>query len=225
MFSTFMLALSLTSTANTLVVMSIGPLLTAIATWIVLKEPVPGRTWAAALACGVGIAWMAASGMDARGGRDLAGMLVALTVPVAAATNFVVLRYVARRDAHQRVDLVPAVMLGGLLSCVAVLPFALPLQATPRDIALLGFLGIFQLALPCMLMVVASRVLPAPEVALIGMLEVILGTLWAWLFAGETPGAATLAGGAIVLGALAVNELAGFRRIMTTQASVTLISG
>src|ERR1044071_5653969 len=49
MFSTFMLALSLTSTANTLVVMSIGPLLTAIATWIVLREPVPGRTWLAAV--------------------------------------------------------------------------------------------------------------------------------------------------------------------------------
>jgi drug/metabolite transporter (DMT)-like permease len=55
--------------------------------------------------------------------------------------------------------------------------------------------------------VIASRTLPAAEVALLSLLEAVLGPLWAWLGVGETPGAATLAGGMIVLAAIAGNEL------------------
>jgi drug/metabolite transporter (DMT)-like permease len=88
------------------------------------------------------------------------------------------------------------------------LPFALPLQATPRDLLVLATLGIFQLGVPCMLLVFISRTLTAPEIALFALLEVVLGPLWAWLGAGEVPGAATLLGGLIVLAALAGNELA-----------------
>ncbi len=225
MFTTFVLALSLTTIANTLVVMSVSPLLTAFLARLVLKEPVQLRTWVAAAAAGLGIAWMAASGVGASGVRDIAGMLVALTVPVASATNFIVLRAAARREPGRRVDLVPAVMLGGLVSCLLALPLALPLRASAGDLARLAFLGFFQLGLPCMLMVVASRVLAAPEIALIGLLEVVLGTLWAWLFAGETPAAATLSGGGLVLAALAFNEVPWIWRIMASKLSVPRISG
>jgi drug/metabolite transporter (DMT)-like permease len=225
MFTTFVIALSLTSTANTLIVMSINPLLTALLAWAFLKEPVPLRTWLAAGASAVGIAWMAASDFGAHGTRDVAGMLVALTVPLAAATNLITLRMASARTGRAAIDLVPAVMLGGLISCLVALPLALPLQATPRDIALLSFLGFFQLGLPCILMVIASRSLLAPEMALLALLEVVLGSLWAWLFAGETPAAATLWGGGIVLSALIFNEIAGFRRIMGSKLSATRISG
>ena len=91
------------------------------------------------------------------------------------------------------------------------MPFVLPFHASARDVALLGSLGMFQLGLPCLLLVVASRSLAAPEIALLGLLEVLLGPLWAWLGAGERPPSGTLIGGAIVLGALALNELAAFR--------------
>jgi drug/metabolite transporter (DMT)-like permease len=207
MFTAFVVALSFTSTANTLVVMSIAPLLTAFLARAVLKEPVALRTWAAASVSAIGIAWMAASDSMLAGSRDVAGMLIALTVPVAAATNFVTLRAMALRAASARVDLVPAVMLGGLLSGLIALPLALPFQATGRDLALLAFLGVFQLGLPCMLMVIASRSLQAPEIALLALLEVVLGPLWAWLGAGEVPARATLVGGGIVLAAMVFNEL------------------
>ncbi len=62
-----------------------------------------------------------------------------------------------------------------------------------------------------MFLVVASRALLAPEIALLGLLEVVLGPLWAWLGAGETPAAATLIGGSLVLAALAGNELAAMK--------------
>jgi len=199
MFTAFVVALSLTTIANTLVVMSIAPLLTALLSFVVLKEAVSTRTWLAAGAAAVGIAWMFHNGFA---GGHLAGMLVALLIPAASAANLIALR-----AASARVDLVPAVMLGGALSCLIALPLALPFNASSRDLLLLGFLGVFQLGLPCMLLVVASRTLRPPEIALLSLLEVVLGPLWAWIGAGEAPGNATLYGGAIVLAALVLNEI------------------
>ena len=203
MFTAFIFALSLTTTANALVMMSVSPLLTALFAKLFLSEPVPLRTLVAAGTAAVGIAWMFSSDLSAH----YAGMAIAFLIPVASAINVVVLRASAAK-----LDLVPAVMLGGAISCLIALPFALPFAATPRDIALLAFLGVTQLGIPCMLLVLASRALLAPEIALLGLLEVVLGPLWVWLGAGEEPGAATLTGGAVVLAALAGNELAALRR-------------
>ncbi|HET7363251.1 MAG TPA: DMT family transporter [Burkholderiales bacterium] len=207
MFTAFMIALSMTSTANALVVMSVSPFLTTMLASALLRDPVPLGTWLAAGAAALGIAWMFGADLNAHTARDLTGMLIASAIPVASAVNVVTLRAVAAQ-----LDLRPAVMLGGAISCLAAFPLALPLQATAKDIALLAFLGMFQLGLPCMLLVLASRVLLAPEIALLGLLEVVLGPLWAWLGAGEIPARATVTGGAIVLVALIVNELATFRR-------------
>ena len=201
MFTAFILALSLTTTANALVVMSVAPLLTVICARIVLTDPIPLRTWLAALAAMAGIAVMFSSSMD----KHITGMLVALAIPVASALNVVALRKHAAT-----VDLIPAVMLGGALSALVALPLALPISASGKDLALLAFLGVFQLGLPCMFLVLASRALHAPEIALLGLLEVVLGPLWAWLGAGETPATSTLIGGAVVLSALAANEIAAF---------------
>jgi drug/metabolite transporter (DMT)-like permease len=140
------------------------------------------------------------------GGDHVAGMLVALAVPLAAAINLILLQKM-----RARVDLVPAVFLGGAISAAIMLPLALPLQAAPADIALLALLGVFQLGLPCMLMVAAARHLSAPQISLLALLEVVLGPLWAWLGAGEVPASGTVLGGLLVLGALVANELAALR--------------
>ena len=117
MFTAFLFALSLTTTANTLVVMSVSPLLTAVFAMLFLRDPVPLRTWIAAGAAAVGIAWMFGSSLD----THFLGMAIAFLIPLAAAINVVVLRAAAAK-----LDLVPAVMLGGALSCLIALPFALP---------------------------------------------------------------------------------------------------
>ena len=100
------------------------------------------------------------------------------------------------------VDLAPAVLIGGLISCAVTLPLSLPFAASGKDVFLLAILGIFQLGIPCVMMVRASAHLSAPEVALLGLLEVLMGPLWSWLGAGEVPAGSTLIGGAIVLAAL-----------------------
>ena len=207
MFTAFIVALTLTTTANVLVTNSIGAFLTALLAWLVLREPVPARTWAAIALATAGMALMFGGGLQAGDGRHLTGMLIALAIPVAGAINVVVLRHSAAR-----IDLMPAVLLGALISAAVTLPWALPFAATPRDLAILAGLGVFQLGLPCMLMVLASRTLRAPEMALLGLLEVVLGPLWAWLGVDEVPAGATLAGGAIILGAVTGNQLWNWSR-------------
>lgn len=201
MFTCFMIALTLTSTANTLIVMALAPLFATVLAWLLLKTAVTARTWLVIAAALAGMLIMFSSQAEASG-KALLGMLIAFGVPVASAVNIVTLK-----RSGARVDLAPAVLLGALLSAAITLPLSLPLSATGKDVALLAILGVFQLGIPCVMMVRASAHLSAPEVALLGLLEVLLGPLWAWLGAGETPDAATLVGGAIVLVALIANEL------------------
>jgi drug/metabolite transporter (DMT)-like permease len=207
MFTAFMVALTLTSVGNVLVTMSMGPLLTAVMARIFIGHKIPGRTWVAVLVAGVGIVYMYASQM---GSITLWGTLVALCVPVAGATNWTVTQHA--HDKGHDVDLMPAVWGGGVISCIVTLPLALPLQATAHDVALLGLLGVFQLAVPCLLSVRVAQVLKAPEVSLLQLLEVIFGIVLAWWGAGEEPGRAVVLGGALVIGALLVNELIGWRQ-------------
>ncbi len=199
MFTCFMVALTRTSVANTLLVSSVSPLLAALLARLVLGEPVSRGTWAAIVAAVAGIAWMVRDGVSAQG---LAGMAIALGVPFASAINLVTLRRM-----HAHVDLAPAVLIGAALSCAVTLPLAWPLSATANDLAILALLGFVQLALPCMLMVRVAPWLAPHEIALLGLLEVVLGPIWAWLGAGEAMTAATIEGGLVVLGALTANEL------------------
>ena len=208
MFTAFMVAITLTTVANVLVTMAIGPLITALFARLFLDHRLPPRTWLAIAVAGLGIGWM--FGQEARSGLSLAGTLVALAVPLAAALNFTMLQHVAHRrtesDPGAGQDMLPAVLIGAVLSAAFSLPLAHPFQASAQDLGLLALLGAVQLAIPCLLVVRLSRVLPAPEIALLGLLEVVFGVTWAWLGAGEQPGASTLTGGTLVLGALIANE-------------------
>lgn len=213
MFTAFMVALTMTRVANVLVTMAIGPLVTALFARLFLHHRLPVRTWVAIAVAGAGIAWMFGHEVQAADARSLLGMAVALAVPLAAAVNFTVLQHTSHGEAAgASQDMLPAVLIGALLSSLVTLPLAWPLQASPHDLVLLAGLGVFQLALPCLLVVGLTRILPAPEISLLGLLEVVFGVLWAWLGAGEAPGPTALTGGALVLGALVGNELLGWRR-------------
>ncbi|TAG47195.1 MAG: DMT family transporter [Betaproteobacteria bacterium] len=212
MFTCFMIALTLTSTANTLIVNSLSPLITALLAWIVLKSPIPGRTWLAIAVAIIGMALMFGSALEGKSGAAL-GMMIAFGVPVAAAVNLINLK-----KAGAQIDLAPAVLIGAIISCAITLPLSLPFSASLKDVALLALLGVFQLAIPCVLLIRAVKHLSAPETALLGMLEIIMGPLWTWLFAGETPALLTLVGATIVIAALVLNELMPERRSTVVQS-------
>lgn len=208
MFCCFMIALTMTTVANTLIVMSVSPLLTAVFARLLLHYRVALRTWLAIAVASVGMVWMFVDGFSHLDARGLTGMLVALGVPLAASLNVI-----AMKKGGHAVDLIPAVLIGGCLSALAMLPLALPLKTSAHDLLILATLGVFQLGFPCTLMVRAARSLSAPELSLLALLEVLLGPLWAWLGAGEVPASATLMGGAVVLTALVFNELASLRKV------------
>jgi drug/metabolite transporter (DMT)-like permease len=202
MFTAFMVAITMTTVANVLVTMALAPLVTALFARVALGHRLPRRTWSAIVAGGIGIGWMYAHELAAVDGRHLVGTGIALAVPLAAALNWTVIQ----RARGGSADLLAAVLIGAALSALCTLGAALPLRATPHDLALLALLGVFQLAVPCLIAVAAARVLAAPEVALLSLLEIVFGVLWTWLGAAEAPSPHVLAGGALVVGALVANE-------------------
>jgi len=205
MFTCFMVALTLTTVANVLITMSVAPLFTALLARFTLGHPVAPRTWLAILIAGGAIGWMYASGLSADP-KSLFGSLVALGVPIAAAINWNTLQ-----RSGTSVDLAPALLIGAVISCLVTLPLSMPFQASAPDIGWLALLGVFQLAVPCVMAVRIARGLSGPEIALLALLEIVFGIAWAWLGAGEQPPPQVLVGGAIVLTTLALNELVGMR--------------
>ena len=207
MFTAFMVAITLTTVANVLVTMALGPLLTALMARIFIGHRIAARTWLAIALAGVGIVWMYGGQADLS--AQLTGTLVALLVPIAAAGNWTV---VQNSQAHgQKIDLIPAVLVGAVISSLITLPLAWPFAATPHDVGLLAFLGLMQLAIPCVLSVWCASKLKAPEISLLALLEIIFGILLVWVGAGEAPGSSVLYGGTLVIGALVMNEILGWK--------------
>lgn len=240
MFTAFMAALTMTTVANVLLTMALAPLFTAVLARVVLGQALQPRTVVAIALAVAGMVWMQAPqlwGQTAQAsvglpsgpaeGRDghLWGILVSLAVPLGGALNWILIRASASgsggfvrtaRDAPQTegrtasIDLLPAVLIGAVLSSLATAAWAIPMRATTIDLGWLALLGVFQLAVPCLLAVhVAGRLNPT-EVSLLSLLEVIFGVAWAWIGTAENPEPAVWAGGSLVLGALVINEAWGY---------------
>lgn len=219
MYVCFILSLGLTTVANVLVLASVTPFSAALLGRIFLKEQVPARTWVAMLAAFGGIVLMFVESLG-RGG--LLGNLVALAIPFAFAVNVVILR---RIEAH--IDMIPTLVVSGVLSMAVTLPLALPLGPTGRDLGLLVIMGVVQLGLGVVLMILAAPSLAAAEIGLLAVLETIFGTVSTWLVVGERPGTMALLGGSVVIVALVINELFGLRTrgAPETEAAVREVSG
>jgi drug/metabolite transporter (DMT)-like permease len=201
MFTAFMLALTMTTVANVLITMAMGPFFTALVARVVLGQRIDARTAGAIVLAGLGIAWMFGAEVATQGWL---GFVVALCVPLAAAVNWTVVQRAAVRGLS--VDLAPGVLIGAAISCLVTLPMSMPFQAVASDVAWLALLGLVQLAIPCLLSVACAKVLKAPEVSLLALLEVVFGIFLAWWGAGEEPSSSVLSGGMLVLGALLAHQ-------------------
>lgn len=198
-FFFFIGSLTRTTVANTFVLMSVSPFLAALAGRLVLKEKVPLRTWVAIAVAFAGIVIMFADSLDA--GR-LAGNLLALGVSCCFAGQVTVLR-----KFHASIDMLPQVMIAGLISVAVAFLVSPPFAATGRDLAVLAVMGCVQLGTGCLLATAASKYLSATELGLLALLEPIVGPVWVWVLLGEAPGRSALAGGMIVLAAVLANEM------------------
>jgi drug/metabolite transporter (DMT)-like permease len=194
----FIFSLTHTSVANTLILISTGPYVAGVLGWILLGERVAPRSWLAMALALVGAVVMVS---DSYRRGAIVGDLLAIVMAASFATATVLVRR------HPEIQMAPAAALAPALTVLVALPLSEPLATSARDLALLAFFGVGSFGAGFLLFMNGARLIPAAQSALIGMLETVLGPLWVWLVLSERPGAATLAGGALILGALLANTL------------------
>jgi drug/metabolite transporter (DMT)-like permease len=198
----FVIGLSLTTVANTLILFSTAPLLAALLGWLVLGERVRGRSW---LAIGVAFCGVAVMVSESGGRGALAGDLVAFLVAVSFAGAIVMIRK------YRHVRMTPATGLGAVMAMLVAWPLAAPLAVTGPDFALLFVFGSVQFGAGLALFATGARLAPTAEVGLVTLLEPLLGPIWVWVVLGADPGAAALIGGGIVLAALVAHTALDIR--------------
>ena len=198
----FIVSITNTEVANTLVAVSAAPLFAATYERVFFGRPIGRRLIAVIVVAILGIGIMV-SGSLGRG--SLWGDLAGLGTAAGLGGCFVVI------GRHRDRSMVPAMGLGGLVAAAIALPWASPLDATASDYRYLAISGLLVLPLGFGLLAVAPRFIPGPEVALITLLETVLGPFWVWLVLGEVPVPAAVVGGVVVIGALAFNSLAMLR--------------
>lgn len=199
-------AIQNTSVANAMLLFATSPFMTAVLGWIVLREPVRTATWVAIAAAIGGIAIMVA---DKSGSVALKGSLAALGSAFGFAVFTVSLRW------GRTGEMLSAVFLSGLfaigITFAICIGLGLSVVLSPNDGGIAMGMGVFQIGAGLILYTLGSRSLPAAELALLSLAEVLLGPLWVWLFLGETATANTLVGGVVLLAAIAGNALSGKR--------------
>ncbi len=188
----FIVALNHTSVARVLFILAVAPVLAALLARATLGEPITRRTAMAMALALAGVALM----LGAPGEGSLAGDALAFVTALAFAVMIVITRW--RRD----VSMAPATCLSQALLVAVTLPFAAPGAIGGADIGWLAALGIGQIGLGFVLLTAGARLIPAAQVGLITLLEIVLGPIWVWLALDERPGTLTLVGGTIVIGAI-----------------------
>jgi drug/metabolite transporter (DMT)-like permease len=203
----YLLAIDLTTVANVVFILGSGPLWTALLGRLVLGERVRPVTWAAMAAALCGITLMVAEGL---GSGRLAGNVIALGAAVSFAVMVVAIRRV------KSVDMVPASCLGGLVGAAAAATMIGGFGISGHDLVLALLLGSVQLGAGFLLITLGTRRVPAAEVPLLALTEVVLAPIWVWFWVNEVPSRMTLLGGAVVLAAVvgqAIVRLRGERRL------------
>jgi drug/metabolite transporter (DMT)-like permease len=205
----FIFAVMTTTVANTFVICSVGPLLGALLSRVLLREAIAKRIWIAASVVFVGLVVIF---FDSLATGGWAGDCAALVAAFATSINFVVIRK------YREINMFPALAWSYALVALMALPNAQPASLTLNDWALMLLLGLFIVPISQAMMTLGPRYLPAPEVSLIQRLEALLAPLLVWLIIGEVPSVATLQGGCLILitliivAILAINEETKWRR-------------
>ncbi|HDL65287.1 MAG TPA: EamA/RhaT family transporter [Proteobacteria bacterium] len=192
----FVVAVSYTTIADVVVIVSTTPLFAALFSAIFLKERTPLRTWIAILVALGGIAVIFAGSL---GGGTTTGSILALVTAICGAGSLVLIRR------EKKTNMIPALALSGIFVFLAAVPFAHPLLITVRDLTVFAVAGLIILPVSLTLVNLAPRYIPAPEVGLLMLLNVVEAPLLVWLFQGETPGKMTFVGGSIIVAALSVH--------------------
>ncbi len=188
----FIVALNHTTVANVLFMQAASPIAAALIAWVALRESISRRTVVAMAVALVGVGLM----VGGPGGAQGLGLVLSVVMMFAFALGVVITRH--RRD----ISMAPAICLSQIFLIVAAAPFAEPGTIGSRDLLFMVILGVGQMGLGLAFLTLGARLIPAAEVALITLLEIVLAPLWVWLTISETPATATLVGGVVLIAAV-----------------------
>ena len=191
----FVYSIQNTSVANTLVLIASAPIFAALFSVFILKEIPSLFTWIVIL---IAMFAMIIIGVGSFTTTGLYGDLMALIVAIGMGFSMVLVRLFKNKD------LVPACLLGCLISAIYALPFGINFNLNNDQFILIIIMCLIILPIPFMIMTISPKFAPAHEVALIFLLESVLGTTWVWFVIKEVPPLNTIIGGILLLGSVTI---------------------
>ena len=194
---TFIISIQNTNVANTLVMIAMAPMLSAILGSIFLKEVPDQKTWIAIIITLISVTYIFHDSMEM---GNFYGDLFGLITAFGLACNAVIARYAKNRD------LVPSAVIGKL--CVAVFAFFFvdSFSLVGTDLIIVPLMCVMCVAIPFVLVTIAPRFIPAEEVNLFFLLETIIGPFWVWMIIREQPSIETIQGGAVIILTIAIHS-------------------
>ena len=194
---TFIISIQNTNVANTLVMIAMAPMLSAILGSIFLKEVPDSKTWIAIIITLIAVSYIFHDSIEM---GNFYGDLFGLITAFGLACNAVIARFAKNRD------LVPSAVIGKL--CVAIFAFFFvdTFSLVGTDLIFVPLMCVMCVAIPFVLVTIAPRFIPAEEVNLFFLLETIIGPFWVWLIINEQPSIETIQGGCIILLTIAIHS-------------------
>ena len=194
---TFLISIQNTNVANTLVMIAMAPMLSAILGSIFLKEVPDQKTWIAIIITLISVTYIFYDSIEM---GNFYGDLFGIITAFGLACNAVIARFAKDRD------LVPSAVIGKL--CVAVFAFFFVdnFSLLGKDLIIVPLMCVMCVAIPFVLVTIAPRFIPAAEVNLFFLLETIIGPIWVWLIIKEQPSIETIQGGLIIIITIAIHS-------------------
>ena len=201
---TFVISIENTNVANTLIMIALAPMLSAILSFIFLKEVPDKKTWLAIVVTTLSVVYIFYDAIDT---GDLLGNVLGLLTALGLAVCAVVAR------SAKKIDLVPSAMFGKFLVAFVALYFADNLNLENKDLIIVPLMCTMCVAIPFVLVTIAPRYITAAEVNLFFLLETILGPLWVWLVIKEQPSTETIVGGIVIIMTIAIHSALSLKKI------------
>ena len=200
---TFIISIQNTNVANTLIMVAMAPMLSAVLATIFLKEKTNIKTWIAIFITFFSVAFIFYDSLKL---GNILGDIFGFITALGLAINANLARYAKDRD------LVPSAVLGKL--CVAIFAFFFVenFELVETDLIIVPIMCIMCVAIPFVLVTIAPRFISAPEVNLFFLLEVIIGPIWVWLIINEKPSIETIIGGFVILVTIATHSYAALKK-------------
>ena len=201
---TFVISIENTNVANTLIMIALAPMLSAVLSLIFLKEIPDKKTWIAIIVTTLSVIYIFYDSLDT---GDILGNALGLLTALGLAVGAVIIR------SAKKIDLVPSAMFGKLLVALIAFYFADNLHLVSNDIIIVPLMCIMCVAVPFVLVTIAPRYITAAEVNLFFLLETILGPIWVWLVVKEQPSTETIIGGIVIIVTIAIHSALSLKKV------------